>query len=86
MIRKLLVAMLIAGAALFSTACWEEALGYTCSGLGTCDDPKYCCDIDYYTADCWWIADGRTFDCDYSYGDDCTTAYNDLTDYCYYAY
>ena len=80
MIRKLFVVMLIAGAAVFSTACWEDALlGYTCSGLGTCSSPKTCC-AGY---DCYYVANGETFDCYYT---DCASAAQALSDYCYYGY
>ena len=78
MIRKLFVTMLIIAAGLSVTACWEEALGfdYVCSGAGTCESPKVCCNL----YDCYYKADGETFYCDDL---DCVEAQEDYQDYCW---
>jgi|GEM_PF-566421 len=81
MIRKLLVVAFIVTAALSITGCWEELFGYRCEGLGTCSDPKFCCDDDSYATDCYYVADGQTFYCGYY---SCSDAWDDMYDYCYY--
>lgn len=50
--------------------------GYTCEGLGTCDDPLVCC----VGSDCYYEADGETFWCDYQ---DCGDAAQDMAYHCW---
>ncbi len=72
--RKILMVAMFIAAALSVSAC--VPVGYTCEGDGSCDDPLVCCN----GYDCYYEADGETFDCS-SY--DCYQAAQDLSDYCW---